>query len=325
MKFFHNLKQKKWMRFPLTIQYDPEVLPDGFGAQAIRIIGIYSIAEKYRLNYRHQGITYIPPQELVGFPFSQAKYVETLNALNELLYFPSTRRKKGKSEIVLHLRSISRRLLAKLIFQSLFSRKKMLIKLCLPQGITDVAPNILNIGAEVARRNFLALLPKNSSSRIVIHLRGGLRTVDTKRPQLSPSYYDKSLRAIGTNRNDQLVIHSDFMKQDFLAENLGLRTELYKNWLDEIGTTFNNVEVKLYSPMLEVITDMVTAECLVMSNSALSYFAGLLNDKRVIWPPLHGHSKLQRWEMGPDLGDDGGFIDPNHIPFIDWEDPAGKS
>ena len=47
------------MRFPLYITYDDTKIRDGFGAQGLRVVGIFSIARFFRLKYLHQGISEI--------------------------------------------------------------------------------------------------------------------------------------------------------------------------------------------------------------------------------------------------------------------------
>jgi hypothetical protein len=319
----------KRLRFPLVITYDSKLLPDGFGAQAIRLIGIYSIANRFHLQYRHQEIEYIPEEELIGFPYDKVKYHKVLTTLNCLTRLPNeVSLRKPLKEKAIRRRNITRRSLTKLVLLSIvlrfFRKQRVVLHLCLPQGITDTYPNILDIGASVIRTNLEHSGYRLNNGHIVVHLRGGLRVVDVTRPQLSPPYYSSTLQALSSKRNSwtSIKIHTDFFEQDLIKYKSNLRVQVYTQWLQSLQTKYFDTKILYYSPILSVLQDMICADVLVMSNSSLSYFAGLINPNKVIWPPIHAHSKLRRWSFGPIL-DESIFIDPNHIPYTNWDEIRG--
>ena len=307
------------MRFPLAIKYDTVSFADGLGAQAIRILGIFSLACKYRLHYIHQDIFIEHPDELLGPTLSRQNFSDTMDKVHQLLRLPSSSFKTKKPIREINIRVISRRLLLKLIVKSLYSRYFIVINLQLPQGITDRTPDILEYGASLVRKNLAEMVSGRSKPECVLHLRSGNRTVKTARfnalPQLTPSYYALTLREF-TNDKSKITIHTDFFPEDF-RENIGtLRLGIFKDFLENFEKN-DNVLILHYAPITEVILDMATANILIMGNSALSYFAGLLNTSTVIWPPIHGHAKMTRWKTGPILTD-------SEISFVDNTDHSSQ-
>lgn len=313
--------------FPVILEYDPGELPDGFGAQANRLVGIFSLAYHFRLGYRHVPIKEIPKEELVGFPFSAEKYELTMNHIRAVTWFPNIEHFGKKKEIRIQIRSFGRRHFVKLIVIAIVKRliqmRSTTISLCLPQGVTDLMPNILDYGSVQVRENMSRLGMLKNSTDVVVHFRGGLRVVDTKRPQLTSRYFDDALASISQSESDiPVIIHTDFFPTDFEEFRPGVRVQMFSDWVKaNLSTKKYNIEVSHYAPILEAFADMANARVLIMSNSSLSYFAGLVNQNSVIWPHIHGHSKLSRWSFGPPLHSSHTFIDANHVPYLNWIDP----
>jgi hypothetical protein len=298
--------------FPVCIRYDNVNFADGFGAQAIRLIGIFSIAQRYRLRYEHRDLRFDHPDELLGPHSSQENYLLLLKDILFLMKLPNTGSSYRKKKIVISMRTITRRVLIKLILKSLLSNSEIVINLQLPQGITDYHPEILELGAQVIRKNLSTLRPPQKADAIVIHVRTGNHTVKTPRfnalPQLTPAYYNEALNMVQTNEMKR-IIHTDLFPIDILNDAPSLRFEKFRAYLEEASKT-QSTQILHYAPILSALGDMATAKVLVMSNSALSYFAGLMNINTVIWPPIHGHAKLKRWFRGPDLT-------PESLSFVD--------
>jgi hypothetical protein len=235
-----------------------------------------------------------------------------MDQVHQLLKLPSSRIKSKRQIHEVNMRVISRRLLAKLIVRSLFSRNFIIINLQLPHGITDRNPDILEIGASLVRENFGDFVFNREKPTCVVHLRSGNRTVKTERfnklPQLNARYYDLALQKYA-NPELEIIIHTDFFPEDFLEDIPSFRLAIFKNFLESVGEN-TNVHIHHYAPIVEVVIDMATADTLIMGNSALSYFAGLINTSTVVWPPIHGHAKLTRWTLGP-------LLPPEEISFLD--------
>lgn len=85
--------------------------------------------------------------------------------------------------------------------------------------------------------------------------------------------------------------------------------------MPSVAAREENTSVCRYYPIMETLYDMATAKTLIKANCALSYFAGLLNDSEVVWPPIHGHAKLSRWKTG-------NYLPIKKMTFIDESDHA---
>ena len=315
--------------FPLVIEYDSNELPDGFGAQAVRLVGIYSIASKFRLQYRHSPIRFIPKEELVGFPYSEEKYKSIMDKIVELTFLPDTKKTLSERRLVVKRRVIGRKALLLLIVVSilrkLLMRQQLVLSLCLPQGVTDKMPKILELGAEEMRKNFDYILASSKNEEVVIHFRGGFRVVDSNRPQLTPDYYNAALKQASRYMNlSKITIHTDFFPSDLQSSNLSNRAKFFIEWFNshQLQKMCSEIEAKHYAPIVDSLEDMIQSKLLIMSNSSLSYFAGLINPNIIIWPPIHGHSRLPRWKRGPEFLDSHMFIDKNHVPYTNWIDPS---
>ena len=78
------------MNIPLYIQYDSEQITDGFGAQGLRIVGLYTVAKAFKLKYLHQEISEITDRlELTGPGGDEPKYRQVLEEMNQFLAFTS--------------------------------------------------------------------------------------------------------------------------------------------------------------------------------------------------------------------------------------------
>jgi hypothetical protein len=300
--------------FPVCIRYDNESFADGFGAQALRLIGIFSITQHYRLRYEHRNLQFEHPDELLGPHSSQENYLNAMKDISELLKLPNNGLRLRQKQVIINMRSITRRQLFKIIFKSLFSNSETVINLQLPQGITDYRPEILEFGAQFVRENLYRLYPTLTNA-IVVHVRTGNRTIKTPRfnslPQLNPEYYNEALNMIESSQAKK-IFHTDLFPIDFLENTESIRFQKFQKFLEEHSKSQHN-QMSHYAPILTTLCEMATAKVLIMSNSALSYFAGILNENTVIWPPIHGHAKLRRWLKGPDLTS-------SSISFIDSTD-----
>lgn len=301
------------MRLPLILSYNNESAIDGFGAQAIRLAGIYGIAKALHCNYLHCPVLQVPREELSRFPVSDHEYQRCLEMFNKVLLFKSANKAQDTRKVLLYKeKSIWLKKLAKYIFLSFISGKRVHLKLTLPQGITDKFPFILENIGPCLKENLLKFGEKETPNSTVVHIRAEHHGPNKRRPHLSPNYYKACLdNLIAENlidRSQPLVIHTDFFSEDFTEKTLEWRPSLFSEFFRELKDIFPLVQFKHYAPIGETLLDMFHATTLVMSRSSISYFAGIVNQNHVIWPPSHGHAKLPRWLIGPDLRERGIFI-----------------
>jgi len=282
---------------PLYLTYDPKRMTDGFGAQGIRITGIFSIARFFRLGYLHNPVSNLSDiDELVGTPERHSEFQHILAQLNEYISFPQDKFPPQKIHYF-SVYNLGFRQLLNFGVKALILRKVTILEVCLPFGITDRLPIISHYGRNVWKRSFKSTYQNNYKQRLVVmHIRSSEHSPDKKRPQLGPIYYRKALNYLSERFNDEfkLRVHTDFHASDFRANEKSNRVLAFESFLRECGDRPNS-EVNHYADIREVMFDMTKADVLVMSRSALPYLAGLLSNGEVIFPKCHGHSPLRGW------------------------------
>jgi hypothetical protein len=288
----------------LVLTYDSEAAIDGLGAQAIRILGIYSIASAFCLHYRHTPIKGVPREELQKDYLNDEEYKSFLDFYNSILQLPSSCGDEKHLRII-HRKTIWMRELLKIAASSLISRYPTELRISLPQGILDSFPSLYKHSTKQVQENLRSVLPKCSqyNRSVSIHIRAEHHGPNKTRRHLAPSYYRKVMedpRILEVlEAGGGLIVHTDFYSSDFSNLSDSFRVQIFHEFFEELKLLGGAVQIKHYAPIREVIHDLVWSDILVMSSSALSYLAGLLSTGAVIYPPSHGHSKLSQWSMGP--------------------------
>jgi hypothetical protein len=286
------------MRFPLYITYDDKKIRDGFGAQGLRVVGIFSIARVFRLKYLHQGISEIGDKvELVGVTGDKFRYSRVLDELNSYLKFPSNYEPGNfKKQIQIEIHNLGFRTLLNYILLSLFRPNRYLLKVCLPFGVTDRFPWIYLFCRKYSPSTIPTLGKVDAGNVNVVHIRASEHSPDKTRPQLGPLYYEKlifSPKFVPSNAV-KWIVHTDFYDGDFSPGVNSERAVKFKSLISRINLE-KNIDVYHYAEIEKVFRDMVNADLLIISRSALSYLAGVLCKGNVVYPSNHGHAKLPRW------------------------------
>lgn len=285
-------------KFPLYIKYDRESFKDGFGSQAVRIAGIYSIAQKFCLKYEHEDDICISGiRELMGQQYDEDEFFRTIDWLRNLIHFPSAKKKASVKQRIVRIHDIGLRVLFKYIFLSILQPNRILLLVSLPFGIVDRDTSIYSYSQPILLENLQKLALYKPSSRVVLHVRTAEHSPDKNRPQMSSQYYEKSLKTISQEYDldiTHLIVHTDFYEEDLHKIDSSPRVKEIKNYLDNLALDYK-VVVKHYAPIKELLEDFASAKVLIMSRSSLPYFGGLLNRNLVIIPKNHGHSPLKTW------------------------------
>lgn len=302
----------------IYITYDNQKKQDGIGAQLQRIFGLYSISRKLHLGYLHSPIL-DTLEELAHNVTSEFEMQTLLKDINSKYNFPSDVEIEFDEEIVVH--NISLKFIAILYLKCVLSRKSILLRVCLPFGITDKHPNWYEYAGAYLRPNLLTE-NKNREKNFVVHVRYGykpmLGSIETSAPRFLPlTYYADAVKSILNNEKlniiTKIVVHTDIpdksgiwkpFQESKLSELSAIGYEMQENTLSFNGldlrgdyfSEFPVVEVKYCAPILETLSDLINADVLLMSRSSFSYIAGIINNKSVYIPRSHGHAKLSRWK-----------------------------
>jgi hypothetical protein len=279
-------------------------MQDGVGAQAIRLIGINSLCNYYKTHYLHSPISKVQNrEELTGGDMSDNTYQSLLQDLRKLTFLDDTSVYHDTKRKVFYEHNIGRKKLLLYLLLSIVYRLigvRLILSLTLPFGIVDRQPELWELGATQMRKN-LNQFKYSTRNSLVLHYRTSQHSPIKSRPQLTSNYYMETLQQYllsGDIKSSSILIHTDLQEDDMAVANLTDRVEDFQKFLDFCKKGFEKVEVRHYAPIFDALLDMIFSETLIVSNSAMSYFAGILNVNQVIFPPKHGHSKLPRWKLG---------------------------
>lgn len=288
------------MNIPLYIQYDSEQITDGFGAQGLRIVGLYTVAKAFKLKYLHQEISEITDRlELTGPGGDEPKYRQVLEEMNQFLAFTSHSDLNNlELSRTVSIHNLGLRALFKYIFLSFLRPNQYLLKVCLPFGIVDRFPFLYRFSRKDIQRVISERKRESKKIGNVVHIRGSEHSPDKTRPQLGPSYFEKLIFSgrYSCFPGRSWIIHTDFYSTDFSQK---IKTERANKFVSLFERFENDemIEVHHYASISIVFSDMVHADLLIMSRSALSYLAGIFCEGVVVYPSNHGHAKLPRWKM----------------------------
>lgn len=313
---------------PLYLTYDNQSLQDGIGAQALRIIGIYSVAKFFRIKYLHSPI--IEVIEEFAHNFHSANSDKALvDEANEFFLFPSSRFDSKKSTRRVKLNSLS---IQQLILYSIkygASRSNVVLEILFPFSILDRLPLIYYLGARRLRKRHSSLLSKLPKPQVVAHVRWGYgwkyaNQKFVRNRHLPFSYFSEIIPVIqGRFLGDEsctVLVHTDLsqsnkswqptqervLQQTVEVSNLdsGQRIKIEGYNLEEliIFPKSCSYRIAYCAPFFETFLDMCRADILIMGTSAFSYLAGLINANSVIWPSTHGHGRFPGWTSSIELG-----------------------
>jgi len=291
-----------FMTFPLVLQYNNLGHMDGVGAQALRILGIYGISNRFRIKYVHKEILSCENrEELTGPDFTQKGYEIILKKVNDLLHLPSDRLPKCLFSLTVGCHQLSRRNLLKYLMLSLVLRPffvRLTINITLPFGVSDYMVNPFAPAAKLIRAN-IPLSERNLRPKNVLHYRTVLHSNDDCRPILSSTYYLESLSDFNRKQSKNLtplIIHCDIYPDMLQNSQNHPRVKEFLYFCEEAKHL--NLKIKPFAPFFETLYDFVFSETFFMGRSALSYLGAILNSGTVIYPPSHGHPKLPGWQLG---------------------------
>lgn len=311
---------------PLIITYDNSSMQDGLGSQALRILGIFSIAKALRIKYIHNPIIAFVEEHSHRLNDRNDER-RLLREVNDFFSLPSSR-KKLKVEEVLTIKTINLTDLIRLKIKCFFSRKTVVLRLLLPFNITDRFPLLYSVGVRhLRRKNQNMLIAKDLS---VVHVRRGYGYLYTEKSTLRHrhlpySYYSAIIRIVSKriykDREFELVVHTDISPDNvtwipFKRETLSAAEKIQglhavKSGLNLPGVDLQtrivfpesaSVKIEYCADFMKTFLDMCTCKVLIQSKSSFSYLAGLINPGYIVWPSSHGHSRYPRWKNSKKLG-----------------------
>lgn len=305
----------------LYLTYDNQQLQDGYGAQLMRIIGIYSLAKKFRLHYVHSPI--LETVEELAHNINNLEELSLLtDQVNDFFALPSSTDRKIFDEVV-SVKSLGWKFFLKSILKYQFSKKNVLIRILLPFPVIERIPNAYAIGTKYIKLANKDLFRENLANEIVVHVRMSYGQSTTISPHVRPrflptDYYVDLLRARLSLNPDQremkILVHTDMPNisrtwtptAKRLQQNIEFGEKVIHGKINVIGKDLSKrfrelgchkLEICYESQFLVAFLDMATAGTLIMSRSSFSYLAALFNENEVVWPSGYWHVKLRKWKQ----------------------------
>jgi len=310
----------------LYLTYDNQAMQDGLGAQALRIIGIYSIARKYRIRYLHSPI--LETIEEFAHGIRVEKDLQCLvNRTNELFDLP-TYSNVDSFDLEIKVHNLNLRLLVRMLLRYKFSRKSVLLKVCLPFGVMDKDPSSYEHATDYIRKKHGSLFKVSREEQVVVHFRMGYgqttAVLKHVKPRFLPlDYFISAIQKMSemklSSQIKKLIIHTDLSNtktlwapsKKRLEQNISFGEKIVDGKVlvpkNDVLMMFSSIhgfdlEIKYCADFFETFFDMVNADVLIISRSAFSYLAALFNTNLVIYPSSHGHAKLDYWLSSNSLG-----------------------
>lgn len=316
------------MHVPLFLTYDNKTLQDGIGAQALRILGVFSIANFFRFRYLHNPILEVIEEFAHKFESTTSNRV-LLEQANDFFSFPSSSINPRLPTKVYRLENPSLRVIVEYVFRFEWVRSNIVLEILFPFFILNKFPSIYYFGVRRLRKRNKLLMHKSPTPQVVAHVRWGYgwkyaNQQYVRNRHLPFSYFSKLFPIIKANyfqsKQLNITVHTDLspnkvnwkpIQSQVLEQRAQVRQTESENEIEIEGydleklITFPddcNHNIRYCAPFFETFLDMCRAEILIMGTSAFSYLAGLLNKNIVIWPSVHGHSRFPTWKSSASLG-----------------------
>lgn len=311
---------------PLYLAYNNAEQMDGFGAQLLRIMGIYSTARKLGCGYIHMPIQDVIEEFSHGIN-NEDELGHLVERVNEFFELPSDNPPPFFHKIFVTY-NLSRKQLFKFFLRYQFSRKNVLVKITLPFGVVDNFPHWYKMAVDSIYSRKKQIFEQHIRNDTVVHLRLGYGQhhpiANTVSPRFLPiNYYGDLLNAISSNveefKRQLIVVHTDSpisakvwrptkkaldqcvaFGENVVDGSVEVYSKDYTLYFQALG--WNSIDYRSCDDFLSTFLDMACAERLLMSRSAFSYIAALFNKKEVIWPANHGHARLPSWKSSLDFG-----------------------
>jgi hypothetical protein len=300
----------------LFLTYNNEEIQDGFFAQVQRIMAIYSISQRFKINYYHSKITYITVTQLDVIQ-SENEIANFLNQTNKMFENFNFSDLPNEYEIIL-LSLPKLRDIIKYFMISKILNKNIVLKITNPYGVIERIPSAYKYA--INSINLTTPIKSNHTTSVVVHIRRGVTIQhvipgEGKPRAMNDDYYLSVLRRISKKfptSTRRVIILTDAPKHNLLYE--PSKKDLYKwkefadrKFKDGIsidGHEFSGFKSE-YSEQLEIVRGgdlikslklMINADHLIMSRSSMSYVGALLNKKGVVfYPPDFWHKPLKKW------------------------------
>ena len=279
----------------LYITYDAISHQDGAGAQLLRIVSAYLISKYYNIGYIHTPLLHIGNYGLLCLEEKKEDITQIIR-YNKLFNFVSDTINNNVNIIKLH--SIDSRIIE---YKNNAIDKDILLNVLYPIFEINSNPDILTITNAV---NFSWLETKiNSTLKVCIHIRrGDILLIEKDIRYMNNSYYINIMRQLQQKINIPFEFHvytenvtkPTTFTSEYRYDLVGVNSMLEPDSYNEFNEF--NVIWHINTDPVDSFVDLCNADILIISISAYSYLAALLNKKAiVIYPIRYSHPPKKEW------------------------------
>ena len=203
----------------IYLTYDNETQQDGLGAQALRIVGIFSLAKLFMFKYLHSPIIDVL-EEFSHKLESESELNLLIERVNDFFSFPCEKPPK-KVDKVIKVRNPGVKVLLRYRLRYLLSKEIVVLKVLLPFGVTDRWPMIYSCAIRYLRKvNRKQLVTRNI---VVAHIRWGYGYFYSDQKYIRArhlpfTYFTDILKEIScryyASSNFSIVVHTDVSPED---------------------------------------------------------------------------------------------------------------
>lgn len=291
----------------LFLTYHSTRHQDGAGAQLLRIISAYLVSLYYSVGYYHTPISSISNYGLLCLE-QKKEDKDQIDRYNRLFCLNSTTSIKSFDEII-EMDTIDDSTICSLKERA--SNKNILLKITYPIFLINSNPLILNLCSELHSLPQLSWIEtkelKTECIKIGVHIRRGDILLIEKEIRYLPNEYYINIMRILMNYFNELSIPYEFhiytenttkdihFSEEYRSDLKGVNTTLNPETYEEFNE-IQNIVWHINTDPIDTFTELCNSDILVISISAFSYLAGLLNRKAIVfYPPKSHHPPHSSW------------------------------
>ena len=295
-------------------------MKDGVGAQAQRLLAIYSLAKSLGVGYSHSPIEDVAVHPLDPYK-SEQEYSSFLVRLNEYFSLPNMEISNKRELIRITFAELSQRRLLKQLLISIFSGNRFEIATVNPYLLVDLHPKIYEFARKdlISNKDSIREKETTDSKLVGVHYRQGvggfvIQNGEKFPRQLEIDYFMKAINLSLPKSNFGKIglrVFSDAPSSNTVFSPPADQMYLWQGTprfvdgsIEVIAADLSafgeipgvDVEFMRGGDALDAIVQMRSMDVLILSKSSLSYVAAILaKNQEVIYPRGFWHPKLPHW------------------------------
>ena len=284
----------------LYLTYHSKRHQDGAGAQLLRIISAYLVSVYYSVGYYHTPLSSISNYGLLCLE-EKKEDKEQINRYNLLFCLNSTSSIENFDEII-EMDSVDDFMICSLKERA--TSKNILLKITYPIFLINSNPSILNLCSSLHSLSSFSWLETNALKtkciKVGVHIRrGDILLIEKEIRYLPNEYYINIMRNLMIYFKEASIPYEFHIYTENVTKEIQFTSD-YRSDLQGVQTTLNpetyeefneidNIVWHINTDPVDSFVELCNSDLLLISISAFSYLAGILNRKAIVFYPLKSH------------------------------------